>query len=128
MLSNIYLHHALDEWFGNEARPRMAGTWSLVRFAGDLAMTFKSRRDAKRVLDVLGKRLERHGLARHPDKTRFIDVRPQRKGGAHPGCQGPAFDFPGFTHTWVKSQNGKNVVRQTTAKSRLARSLQRVND
>jgi RNA-directed DNA polymerase len=128
MLSNIYLHHVLDEWFENEAKPRMAGLCSLVRFADDFVMTFKNHHDARRVLDVLGKRLERYGLTLHPDKTRFIDFRPERQGGTHPDCKGPPFDFLGFTHTWAKSQKGKNVVRQRTAKSRLARALHAVGD
>ena len=128
MLSNIYLHHVLDEWFEDEVRPRMAGTCTLVRYADDFVMTFKNHHDAKRVLEVLGKRLARYGLTLHPDKTRFIDFRPERQGGTHPDCKEPPFDFLGFTHTWVKSQKGKNVVRQTTAKSRLARALVAVND
>jgi RNA-directed DNA polymerase len=35
MLSNIYLHHVLDQWFENEVKPRMAGPCTLVRFADD---------------------------------------------------------------------------------------------
>ena len=128
MLSNIYLHHVLDEWFENEVKPRMAGPCTLVRFADDFVMTFKNHRDAERVLEVLGKRLERFGLTLHPDKTRFIDFRPERPGGVHPDCKGPPFDFLGFTHTWATSQKGKKVVRQRTAKSRLARALRTVND
>jgi RNA-directed DNA polymerase len=123
LLSNIFLHHVLDEWFENEVRPRMAGPCSLLRFADDFVMTFKNHHDAKRVLEVLGKRLERYGLTLHPDKTRFIDFRPERQGGTRPDCKAPPFDFLGFTHTWVKSQKGKNVVRQRTAKNRLARAL-----
>ncbi len=37
----------------------MGGPCSLVRFADDFVMTFKNHHDAKRVLDVLGKRLGR---------------------------------------------------------------------
>ena len=128
MLSNIYLHHVLDEWFESEVKPRMAGSCTLVRFADDFVMTFKNHHDARRVLDVLGKRLERYGLTLHADKTRFIDFRPERQGGTHPDCKGPPFDFLGFTHTWAKSRKGKNVVRQRTAKSRLARALRAVGD
>src|SRR5712691_1198651 len=128
MLSNIYLHHVLDEWFKNEVRPRLTGSSTLVRFADDFVMTFEHHHDAKRVLEVLGKRLERYGLTLHPDKTRFIDFRPERRGGTQADCKGPPFDFLGFTHTWVKSQRGKNVVRQTTAKSRLARALVAIAD
>jgi hypothetical protein len=97
-------------------------------------------------LEVLGKRLGRFGLWLHPDKTRFIDFRPARPGGMHAdgkhdpeklqtfrtrSCarfKAPSFDFLGFTPTWMKSRKGKNVVRQRTAKSRLARALAAVND
>jgi len=128
LLSNIYLHYVLDEWFEAEVRPRMTGACTLVRFADDFVMTFKNHHDAKRVLEVLGKRLGRYGLVLHPDKTRFIDFRPERHGGTHPDCKEPPFDFLGFTHTWGKSQRGKNVVRQRTAKSRLARALIAISD
>jgi RNA-directed DNA polymerase len=128
ILSNIFLHHVLDVWFENEVRPRLSGDATLVRFADDFVMTFETPHDAKRVLEVLGKRLGRYGLTLHPDKTRFIDFRPQRRGGTHADCKDPPFDFLGFTHTWGKSRNGKNVVRQTTAKSRFARALLAVKD
>jgi group II intron reverse transcriptase/maturase len=123
MLSNIFLHHVLDEWFETEVRPRMRGECTLVRFADDFVMTFKNHHDAQRVLEVLGKRLARYGLTLHPDKTRFVDFRPQRQGGTHSGCAEPPFDFLGFTHTWGKSMKGQTVVRQRTAKSRFARAL-----
>jgi RNA-directed DNA polymerase len=86
-------------------------------------MTFETYYDAKRVMDVLGKRLGRFGLKLHPDKTSFIDFRPQRHSGTPPDCKAQSFDFLGFTHSWGKSQKGKNVVRQMTAKNRFARSL-----
>jgi RNA-directed DNA polymerase len=115
----FFLHHVLDAWFEKEVRPRLIGTATLVRFADDFVMTFETHHDAKRVLEVLDKRLGRFGLTLHPDKTRFLDFRPQRHGGTHADCKDAAFDFLGFTHAWVKSRNGKNVVRQTTAKTKL---------
>ncbi|HTP28994.1 MAG TPA: group II intron reverse transcriptase/maturase [Anaeromyxobacteraceae bacterium] len=128
ILSNIFLHHVLDVWFESEVRPRLSGDATLVRFADDFVMTFETHHDAKRVLEVLGKRLGRHGLTLHPDKTRFIDFRPQRHGGTHADCQDSPFDFLGFTHSWGRSRKGKNVVRQTTAKNRFARALLVVKD
>ena len=128
LLSNIYLHHVLDQWFEDEVKPRLPGKATLVRYADDFVMTFESYHDAERVLEVLGKRLARYGLTLHPDKTRFIDFRPQRRGGKQPGCSEPRFDFLGFTHTWGKSRKGKDVVRQTTAKNRLARALTAINE
>jgi hypothetical protein len=128
MLSNIFLHHVLDEWFEDVVKPRMMGSCTVVRFADDFVMTFANHHDAVRVLEVLGKRLGRYGLTLHPSKTRFIDFRPERTGGTHPDCKAPPFDFLGFTHVWAKSQKGTKVVRQRTAKSRLARSLAAITD
>jgi RNA-directed DNA polymerase len=128
-LSNIFLHHVLDEWFELEVRPRLKGRCTLVRFADDAVMAFDESFDAKRVLDVLGKRLARYGLTLHPDKTRFVDFRNNRPDGHdHPETDGTSFTFLGFSHIWGKSLKGKNVVRQVTAKNRYARALAAVTD
>jgi group II intron reverse transcriptase/maturase len=123
-LSNIFLHHVLDEWFEFEVRPRLKGRCILVRFADDAVMAFEDVLDAKRVLGVLDRRLARYGLMLHPDKTRFVDFRNTVSNGAtHPETNGTTFTFLGFTHIWGKSRAGKAVVRQVTAKNRYARAL-----
>ena len=128
-LSNVFLHHVLDEWFENEVRPRLRGDCTLVRFADDAVMAFDNIVDAQRVLAVLGKRLARFGLTLHPDKTRIVDFRPLGGDGArHPATDGTTFDFLGLTHVWGRSRSGKNMVRQVTAKSRFARAVAAVND
>lgn len=128
MLSNIFLHHVLDEWFESAVQPRLTHSSTLVRFADDFVMAFEDVCDAERVLAVLDKRLARYGLALHPDKTRFVDFRPTHSDGGHPGTHGTTFDFLGFTHVWGKSRRGHDVVRQVTAKSRFARALAAVTD
>jgi hypothetical protein len=128
-ISNIFLHHVLDEWFEHEVRPRLKGKCTLVRFADDAILAFENFLDAKRVLGVLGKRLARYGLTLHPDKTRFVDFRSNRPNGTdHQETDGTSFTFLGFTHVWGKSRAGKNVVRQVTAKNRYARALAAVAD
>src|SRR5271168_520303 len=128
-LSNIFLHHVLDEWFELEVRPRLNGRCTLVRFADDAVMAFEDFLDAKRVLEVLGKRLARYGLTLHPDKTRFVDFRNDQSDGTdHPETDGTSFTFLGFSHIWGKSLKGKNVVRQVTAKNRYVRALAAVTD
>jgi RNA-directed DNA polymerase len=128
-LSNIFLHHVLDEWFELEVRPRLKGRCTLIRFADDAVMAFEDFLDAKRVLGVVGKRFARYGLTLHPDKTRFVDFRNNRPNGInHPETDGTSFTFLGFTHVWGKSRAGKNVVRQVTAKNRFARALAAVTD
>lgn len=128
-LSNIFLHYVLDEWFETEVRPRLSGDCTLVRFADDAVMAFNEIVDAQRVLAVLGKRLARFGLTLHPDKTRLVDFRPRRAEDVrHPDTGGTSFDFLGLTHVWGRSRQGRNMVRQVTAKSRFARALAAVND
>jgi RNA-directed DNA polymerase len=61
LLANIYLHYVLDEWFETEVRPRLKGRCILVRYADDVVMAFEDHLSAKRVLVVLGKRLDRSG-------------------------------------------------------------------
>ena len=123
-LSNIFLHHVLDEWFENEVKPRLKGNSTLVRFADDAVMAFADFQDAKRVLDVLGKRLARYELTLHPDKTRFVDFRSNRPDGKDPpDTDGSSFTFLGFCHVWGRSRKGNRVVWQITAKNRYARAL-----
>jgi RNA-directed DNA polymerase len=128
-LSNIFLHHVLDEWFENEVQPRLKGRSTLVRFADDAVMAVANFRDAKRVLAVLDKRLARYELTLHPEKTRFVDFRSYRSDEKDPpDTDGTSFTFLGFCHVWGKSRKGKNVVRQVTAKKRYARAIAAVTD
>jgi len=121
LLANIYLHEVLDTWFGREVRPRMRSHAFLVRYADDLVMGFAREQDARRVLDVLPKRLARFGLAVHPSKTRLVAFRPQ-------GAQKPdTFDFLGFTHYWGLSRRGEPAIKRKTARDRFSRALKRVS-
>jgi RNA-directed DNA polymerase len=96
LLANIYLHHVLDEWFEQVARPRLKGRCQLVRYADEAVIAFEDHLSGKRLLDVLGKRLARYGLKLHPIKTRFVDFRFKRPNGRHPATVGTTFNFLGF--------------------------------
>ena len=133
ILANIYLHEVLDEWFAREVVPRLAGRAILVRYADDLVIIFEHERDARRVLDVLPKRLTKYGLMLHPEKTRLIDFRrPDRRAMASPDNNGDArsrpdtFNLLGFTHYWAMSRRGFWVVKQKTAADRFRRALKRI--
>jgi RNA-directed DNA polymerase len=73
LLANIYLHHALDEWFEDVVKPRLKGEAYEIRFADDAILCFQHREDAEKVLGVLPKRFEKYGLTLHPEKTRLIE-------------------------------------------------------
>ncbi|HPS77190.1 MAG TPA: group II intron reverse transcriptase/maturase [Thermoanaerobaculaceae bacterium] len=131
LLANIYLHEVVDTWFVRDVRPRMRGRAELIRFADDLVLIFERQDDARRVLDVLPKRLGKYGLELHPDKTRLVDFRrpssPGRTPGPGPTGRSGTFDFLGFTHYWGVSRNGNWVVKRKTAATRLRRALRAVH-
>jgi retron-type reverse transcriptase len=95
-LSNVFLHHVLDEWFETVVKPRLRGECTLVRFADDALMAFDNIVDAKRVSSVLGKRLARYGLTLPPPTRRASLTSAQRAHRARviPGDGGTTFDFP----------------------------------
>lgn len=129
LLANIYLHEVLDKWFETLVKPRMKGRAMLVRYADDAVMVFTLEEDARKVLDVLPKRLGRYGLRLHPEKTRLVQFRRPRKGAGRSGSDGGrpgSFDLLGFTHYWGKSRRGNWVVKRKTAKSRFSRALKSV--
>ena len=83
--------------------------------------------DARRIMDVLPKRMSKYGLTVHPEKTRLVRFQPPQAASSDTEDRDPpeptTFDFLGFTHYWGRSQRGARVVKRKTAKSRLKRAL-----
>ena len=50
MISNLFLHQVLDEWFVQAVQPRMKGRCFLTRFADDFIIGFELEADARRVM------------------------------------------------------------------------------
>jgi group II intron reverse transcriptase/maturase len=128
LLSNVFLHYVLDEWFAEQVQPRLRGPSALVRYCDDFVMLFACKEDAERVHEVLGKRLARFGLELHPDKTRLIDFRPRAERAGAETTLPTTFVFLGFLHVWGKSRKGNTTMWQRTAKDRLARTLKAINE
>jgi hypothetical protein len=127
MLSNVFLHYVLDDWFEREVQPRLQGRSFLIRYADDFVMGFSCEEDARRVMDVLPKRFEKYGLTIHPEKTRLVPF--ERPSGdpnaAATEARNPpgTFDLLGFTHYWARSRTGTWVVKRKTSQSRFRRGL-----
>jgi group II intron reverse transcriptase/maturase len=132
ILSNIFLHYVLDEWFEREVQPRLKGRSFLIRYADDFVMGFSCEEDARRVMDVLPKRFEKYGLTIHPDKTKLVPFErpgPDRDGASSESRTPPGtFDLLGFTHYWARSRNGNQVVKRKTSGSRFHRGLHALSD
>jgi len=138
LLANIYLHYVLDEWFEREVKPRLGGRAYLIRYADDFVIGFTQETDARRVMEVLPKRMGRYGLTLHPEKTRLIPFeRPPKYPPPHGGGSGGpgggdgeapgSFDLLGFTHYWSRSLRGNWVVKRKTSSKRLSRALRAMN-
>jgi len=122
LLSNIFLHSVLDDWFANEVKPRMKGKGFIMRWADDFIIGFQLETDASRVKEVLPQRFNRFGLELHPDKTALIKFgRPPMKASGQQKSE--TFDFLGFTFYWGRSLKGYPVIKKKTARKRLNRYL-----
>lgn len=121
ILSNIYLHYVLDEWFSEQIQPLLKGKSFIVRFADDFVLGFSDKSDAQRVMEVLPKRFAKYELTLHPDKTKLIDLNSQR------GKSGRSFDFLGFTHYLGNSKKGFKVLKRKTSSKRLTRAVTKIS-
>jgi hypothetical protein len=75
LLSNVFLHYVLDLWFERDVKPRMRDRAFLIRFADDFVIGFRAARHARRVMEVIPKRLSKYGLTIHPTKSRLVPFR-----------------------------------------------------
>jgi hypothetical protein len=129
LLANVYLHYVLDLWVQQWRSRHATGDVIIVRYADDFVMGFQHRHDAERFLRELHARMEKFGLALHPDKTRLIEFgrfaveRHQRRGGGKP----ETFNFLGFTHiSGRKWERGGFIVQRKTMSKRLRAKLQEI--
>ena len=92
LLANIVLHYVLDEWFAKEVRPRLTGEAFLIRYADDFVIGVAREDDARRIMEVLPKRMSKYGLTVHPEKTRRGPVPSGRRGRLR--TRGPELHWP----------------------------------
>lgn len=108
ILSNIYLHKVIDSWFNETVKIHLTGRAEMVRFADDMVFVFQRSEDAEKFYKVLPKRLEKHGLRLHEDKSSLLksggkEAEEAEKRGSHL----PTYKFLGFTCYWGKSRDGR---------------------
>jgi group II intron reverse transcriptase/maturase len=95
LLANVYLHRLDRAW---QAR----GHGVLCRYADDLVVMCKGKREAEGALETLSVILAELGLRPKEAKTRIVHL---REGGE-------GFDFLGFHHRWVRAR-GRGVRHVT---------------
>lgn len=133
ILSNIYLHFALDRWFCGKIINESQGYVELVRYADDFVISVQYKEDVEYIHESLKKRLRRCHLELSEEKTRIVWIgrNAQRNWEAEklrckkgsimykPGT----FCFLGFTHYCGRKGNGKYKFSRKTDKHRFARSV-----
>ncbi len=123
IMANIYAHYVLDTWIEEIIQPKCCGQVKLFRYADDAIICCEKEQDAKRILEVLDKRLAKFNLKLNKDKTKVV---PFSKAKAGKGIQQGTFDFLGFTFYLGKSKMGKWIPKLKTAKKRCVTKLKRV--
>ena len=122
LLSNIYLHYALDDWFAKDVQPRLKGKCFIIRWADDFLIGFEKEADVLRVKAVIPKRFEKYGLSLHAEKTRLVCfAKPTKR--SDDKRKRETFDFLGFTHYWARTRQGFLVIKKKTAGPRLRRFM-----
>ena len=112
VLANVYLHYVLDLWIEKAVKPRMRGEVYYARYADDFLILFQYENEARRVMEVLPKRLGKFLLEVAEDKTRILPI------GRFTGTK-EDFDFLGFTFFNTKTRTGKYRLGVRTSKKKL---------
>lgn len=109
ILSNIFLHYALDTWFLENYASQSA---VIVRFADDAIFMFSKEQQATDFLPALRHRLAEYKLSVNEDKTAIINF---AKGKEN------IFNFLGFTFFWKRKEWRKISLVIKTQGDRLAK-------
>lgn len=111
-LANVYLHYVLDLWMERAIKPRLRGEVYYVRYADDFLILFQYKNEARKVMDVLKRRLSKFSLEVAEEKTRILPM------GRFKGTK-EDFDFLGFTFYNTKTRGGKYRLGVRTSKKKL---------
>ncbi len=128
LLSNIFLHYVLDDWFESTVKNCVTEYVELVRYADDFIILVSSEYDAKRVLKALYGRFDKYKLSLHPDKTGVFSFgRCEKQSSIIEGRKANTFDFLGFTHYCDKTRKGNFKVGRKTSAKKLRLKIKELN-
>jgi RNA-directed DNA polymerase len=129
LLSNVYLHYALDLWFERKFRRQCRGEAYYFRYADDFLACFENREEAERFLKEMGERLEKFHLEIEPSKTKLIEFgREAEKSARSRGKKPETFDFLGLTHYCGKTREGYFKVKRKTSRKKFRAGLREMKD
>ena len=89
VLANLFMHYAFDAWLARE-HPTV---W-FERYADDAIVHCVTERQARRILAAIADRMTEVGLRLHPDKTKIVYCKDERRAGQYAQT---SFTFLGYT-------------------------------
>ena len=129
LLSNVYLHYALDLWFERRYQRSCRGAAYYFRYADDFLVCFQYREDAERFLEELAERLGEFHLEIETTKTRLLEFGRDAEASAQRRGQKPeTFDFLGFTHYCGHTRDGRFKVKRKTAAKKFRAKLKETKE
>jgi RNA-directed DNA polymerase len=90
VLANLFMHYALDLWMA-----RNFADVPFERYADDVIVHCKSRRQAYQMVDAIANRMAEVGLQLHPTKTKVVYCKDGKRRADHEHTE---FTFLGFTY------------------------------
>jgi RNA-directed DNA polymerase len=102
VLANLFLHYAFDMWMAREFP-----TVSFERYVDDAVVHCVSERQAMKVVEAIGARMEEIGLRLHPDKTRIVYCKDANRRGSY---EHTSFTFLGFTFRVRAARSRRGVT------------------
>ncbi len=128
MLSNIFLHYVLDDWFDNVVKKHVKGYAKLVRYADDFIILVQAEKDAERILTALRNRFTKYKLELHPEKTSIFSFgRQEKRRSTEEARKANTFNFLGFTHYCDRTRRGYFKVGRKTSAKKFRGSLKALN-
>lgn len=125
VLANIFAHYVIDMWIEHMVKPNCKGRVKLFRYADDAIICCQLDKDAQRIRESLGKRLEKYKLKLNEEKTKQV---PFDKRLVKQGVEQGTFDFLGFTFYWGRARSGTVIPKLKTKAKSMKAKLNKVTE
>jgi group II intron reverse transcriptase/maturase len=122
VISNIYLHYALDLWFDRRVKSQCRGECLMVRYADDCVYAFRYKEDALYFYQSLKDRLKKFSLELSEEKTKMLRFTRFQT------VKGEAFTFLGFEFRWEIGKSGYPMVTTKTSRKKLYEGINKFRD
>jgi RNA-directed DNA polymerase len=97
LIANLFLHYAFDKWMKREFSLN-----PFERYADDIVVHCKTKIEAEKLKEAIGKRLLECKLELHPEKTKIVYCKDSNR---RESSQHEKFDFLGYTFRPRSSRN-----------------------